>query len=132
MGYRIIEAVIDASDPRALAAFYRDLLGARPRQWRAEWVTLWADPILIGFQSVPESKAVKNRCHLDFVCDDLETAAAHARSRGATQQGEIVEDGSGSFVVMQDPEGNEFCFVTGYPDDPREDLPAEAFGQLRH
>ncbi len=127
MGYRIIEAVIDASDPRTLAAFYRDLLDARPRQWRPEWVTLWADPILIGFQVVPEIKAVKNRCHLDFVCDDLESAATHAVSLGATQHGGVVEEGPGRFVVMRDPEGNEFCFVAGYPDDPEEALPPEAW-----
>jgi predicted enzyme related to lactoylglutathione lyase len=118
VAYPIAEVVLDCSDPPLLAAFYRDLLGARPRQSRPEWATIWADPIIIGFQRVPESKAVKNRVHLDFTAADLLAAAEHAESLGAVRQGAVVIDPPGAFIVLQDPEGNEFCFVTGYPDEP--------------
>ena len=120
MAHRIAEVVYDCRDPQALAEFYLALLGGRPRQSRPEWATIWADPIIIGFQQVPEDKMVKNRCHLDFEADDLEVAANRAVSLGAIRLGDVVDDPPGAFVVLQDPEGNEFCFVAGYPEHPEE------------
>jgi predicted enzyme related to lactoylglutathione lyase len=118
MPHRIAEVVYDCVDPQALAEFYLDLVGGRPRQSRPDWATIWADPIIIGFQKVPEGKVVKNRCHIDFEAEDLEAAAARAVTLGATRLGGIVDDPPGAFVVLQDPEGNEFCFVSGYPEHP--------------
>ncbi|MFC4503706.1 MULTISPECIES: VOC family protein [Streptomyces] len=62
------------------------------------------------FQRVPESKTVKNRLHLDL------HPGAGLRSGeverltglGATALREVDEP-SGAWVVMADPEGNEFC-----------------------
>lgn len=118
MRHLVAEVVLDCAEPQALARFYLDLTGGRPRQSRSEWSSIWADPIIIGFQRVPEPKSVKNRCHLDFYADDLEEAAARAEALGATRVGAIVDDPPGAFIVLQDPEGNEFCFVSGYPEHP--------------
>lgn len=117
MAYRLFELVLDCADPPALARFYASLLGARLRHDGPQWSSIAADPVIIGFQRVPEGKAAKNRCHPDFAADDLEAAAAHAESLGARRLGGIVEEASGSFIVLADPEGNEFCFVCGYPDE---------------
>ena len=60
---------------------------------------------------MPERKAAKNRLHLDLKIADEEAAAVWARERvGATfrWRSERPED---PFVVLADPEGNEFCFV---------------------
>ena len=114
----IAEVVLDCSDPRSLSDFYVSLLGGRERQRRAEWCSIWADPLIIGFQRVPEGKVTKNRCHLDFHCDDLRAAVDRAVALGATMLGDVVHEQGGSFIVLADPEGNEFCFVHGYPDDP--------------
>jgi hypothetical protein len=74
----------------------------------------------IYFQQVPESKVVKNRVHLDVnVGGGLTTAPSERRARvdaaverlcalGATQLRPMEEHGE-YWVVMQDPEGNEFC-----------------------
>jgi hypothetical protein len=72
----------------------------------------------IFFQRVPEGKVVKNRVHLDvraapgFEGDDrlaaLEAEAARLAPLGATKV-EVREDMQSIFIVMQDPEGNEFC-----------------------
>lgn len=118
MPYPVAEVVLDCHDPEALASFYIALLDAAPRQWGREWSSIRVEPIIIGFQRVPEGKSVKNRCHLDFACEDLEEAAAHAIGLGAIRQGAVVDDPPGAFIVLVDPEGNEFCFVSGYPDDP--------------
>lgn len=73
------------------------------------------------FQRVPEGKTAKNRVHLDVnVGTGLERADRPARCReraaelvvlGATQLTVFEgEEGPGSFwIVMLDPEGNEFC-----------------------
>ena len=74
----------------------------------------------IFFQRVPEGKTVKNRLHLDVnVGGERGTPPDERRRRvdaavvrligmGATQV-RLVEELHERFVVMQDPEGNEFC-----------------------
>jgi hypothetical protein len=72
----------------------------------------------IFFQRVPERKSAKNRVHLDLnvggdLKDDERTArvkeeADRIEALGATRQREATERGE-FWIVMQDPEGNEFC-----------------------
>lgn len=74
----------------------------------------------VFFQRVPEPKTAKNRVHLDVGVSDGPSAAAELRrvqirptvdrlvGLGATEVGETEEMG-GFWVVMRDPEGNEFC-----------------------
>ncbi len=59
------------------------------------------------FQRVPEVKAVKNRVHLDLRCADLAAETARLVALGA----HIIAEPSrrSEWVVLQDPEGNEFC-----------------------
>lgn len=83
------------------------------------------DPDGVGprvfFQRVPEAKTVKNRVHLDVRAapgleGDQRVAALEAECErlvalGATRvrREEPAPPMSAGFVVMQDPEGNEFC-----------------------
>jgi hypothetical protein len=62
------------------------------------------------FQRVPEAKTVKNRLHLDLhPGDDLRAGEVERlRGLGASVLREVKEP-SGAWVVMADPEGNEFC-----------------------
>ena len=74
----------------------------------------------VFFQKVPEGKVVKNRVHLDLSVGggreaageerrkNISRAAARLEGLGATVVGPKEEAGS-YWVVMQDPEGNEFC-----------------------
>jgi hypothetical protein len=80
--------------------------GVRPRIW---------------FQAVPESKAVKNRLHLDLKVADrsqpradrqrtVDNRVAELEAAGGTTLRPLeFEDADYYCVVMQDPEGNEFC-----------------------
>ena len=72
------------------------------------------------FQKVPEGKSAKNRVHLDVRAapgleGDERMAALEARAEslvalGATRVGRHEPDGINfGHVVMQDPEGTEFC-----------------------
>jgi hypothetical protein len=68
--------------------------------------------MIIGFQKVPEEKVVKNRVHLDFWAVDEEAAAREIEAMGAVRRW-VSEDPEDPFVVLADPEGNEFCIVRG-------------------
>jgi catechol 2,3-dioxygenase-like lactoylglutathione lyase family enzyme len=73
------------------------------------------------FQRVPEGKTVKNRVHLDVRAAPglegeermaaLETECERLVALGATrvERYEPAPPMSGGHIVMQDPEGNEFC-----------------------
>ncbi|MEV4946240.1 VOC family protein [Streptomyces sp. NPDC053755] len=64
----------------------------------------------ILFQRVPEEKTVKNRLHLDLHPgpDARDAEVARLETLGASVQRRVAEQG-GTWVVMTDPEGNEFC-----------------------
>ena len=66
----------------------------------------------IAFQPVPEGKTAKNRLHVDLLVDDLLASTATAVASGATAVGAVVDEDNGSYQVLRDPEGNEFCLVT--------------------
>jgi hypothetical protein len=64
----------------------------------------------IYFQAVPEPKVVKNRMHVDVQVgpDHVATTVRSLVARGATELGAGAQ-GPHHWVVMADPEGNEFC-----------------------
>ncbi|MFD3534938.1 VOC family protein [Streptomyces sp. NPDC058664] len=108
------EIVLDCADPAALVRFWAELLGGAPVDRSGDWS--YVDPpgfVRLAFQRVPEGKTVKNRVHLDLEVADPERAADEALPLGASRVGGPVKDEQGAFQVMRDPEGNEFCFVTG-------------------
>ncbi|CAM5412434.1 VOC family protein [Streptomyces narbonensis] len=114
MRARVQEIVFDCADPAALVRFWAGLLGGEPVDRTGDWS--YVDPpdfVRLAFQRVPEGKAVKNRVHLDLEVADPDGAATEAGPVGAVRVGGLVTDEQGSFQVMRDPEGNEFCFVTG-------------------
>lgn len=78
------------------------------------------DPAGMGprmfFQRVPEPKSVKNRVHLDLAAPaadrsdragEIDAFVERLMALGAHRLRAVEEDGY--FVVMADPEGNEFC-----------------------
>ncbi|MFG3039635.1 MULTISPECIES: VOC family protein [unclassified Streptomyces] len=114
MRAHVQEIVFDCAGPAALVRFWSGLLGGEPVDRSEDWS--YVDPpefVRIAFQRVPEGKAAKNRLHLDLEVEDPERAADEALASGAVRVGGLVTDEQGSFQVMRDPEGNEFCFVTG-------------------
>ncbi|GAA3576740.1 MULTISPECIES: VOC family protein [Streptomyces] len=62
------------------------------------------------FQRVPEEKTVKNRLHLDVhtAAGEREGEVERLEGLGASVLRQVQEP-SGAWVVMADPEGNEFC-----------------------
>jgi predicted enzyme related to lactoylglutathione lyase len=106
------QIVIDCESAERLARFWSAVLGGEAVDRGNGWWHV-APPGFprLAFQPVPEGKSIKNRLHLDIEVDAMTEAIWRASAQGARQIGEVVRDESGAFQVMQDPEGNEFCFV---------------------
>ncbi|HEY5334995.1 MAG TPA: VOC family protein [Mycobacteriales bacterium] len=104
---------VDCADPSLLAEFYARLFGL---PWASDEdgdASVYGDVgPTIDFLQVPEGKAVKNRLHLDIRATDLDAAVEHALTLGATRAPDVY-DGD-SWVVLRDPEGNEFCLLRPY------------------
>ncbi|MFD8414223.1 VOC family protein [Streptomyces sp. NPDC059650] len=114
MRIRLHQIVVDCREPAHLVRFWARLLEAEPVDRARGWSHLELPGVArLAFQPVPEDRAGKNRLHLDLAADDVAAAAARAVELGATAVGGPVTDDQGSFQAMRDPEGNEFCFVSG-------------------
>ena len=110
---RIGQIVVDCLHPTTLARFWGVLLGAQPALQDPSWASV-RDPrsgLVVAFQEVPEPKSGKNRLHIDLEVSNLENATTACIALGATAEGPVVDDDDGSFQVMLDPEGHEFCLV---------------------
>jgi predicted enzyme related to lactoylglutathione lyase len=105
---------IDGRDINALGAWWSKVLGWRHYVDEDGDVVLEAPPGAGPnwlFLAVPEDKAVKNRLHFDFRPDDQQAEVDRIIGLGATQVD--VGQGEQTWVVLADPEGNEFCILAG-------------------
>ncbi len=106
------QTIVEARDPGALGEWWRAALG---------WVVVNDDseefeirptadrlPGLL-FVRVPEQKTTKNRLHLDFRPDDRDAEVDRLLALGATRAD--IGQGEQPWIVLQDPEGNEFCVL---------------------
>jgi catechol 2,3-dioxygenase-like lactoylglutathione lyase family enzyme len=127
MGSRLTEIVVDCHDPDAQAAFWAAALGyhvVRREDGQVE-IAPWqreppglaeqvrqapAVPTLV-FVAVPEAKTVKNRLHLDLRPVGLAHAAEVERLIGLGAHRADIGQGEVPWVVLADPEGNEFCVL---------------------
>lgn len=108
--------VIDAVDPAALAGFWAEASGWTPVDLGMPWASLrhpsGTGPFL-EFVRAAEPKTGKNRPHLDVAPhpgDDHAAEVERLRALGAVPAD--VGQGDVSWVVLRDPEGNEFCVLT--------------------
>jgi predicted enzyme related to lactoylglutathione lyase len=91
-------------------------MGVPESQWNSASAVI--DPDGAGprvyFQRVPEEKATKNRLHLDIRVrggrEAIQPEVDRLVALGATVVGPKEERGE-YWVVLQDPEGNEFCLT---------------------
>lgn len=106
------QLIIDARDPEALGRWWCEALG---------WVIVNEDPNEFEIRSAAdrtpgllfaadhEPKSTKNRLHLDLRPDDRDREVARLERLGATRAD--VGQGEQTWVVLRDPEGNEFCVL---------------------
>jgi hypothetical protein len=104
---------IDCAEPAALARFWAAALDYKvlPSDDPAEVGIAPKDErgIRFLFVEVPEGKTIKNRLHLDLRPDDQ--AAEVERLIGLGARKVDIGQGDQTWVVLADPEGNEFCIL---------------------
>ena len=104
--------IVHCAHPAALGQWWADALG---------WAVVWRSEDEYAIQSAPDRlpgltfvtmhdpKVTKNRLHLDLQPDDQAAEVARLAAMGA--QRADVGQGDQSWVVLADPEGNEFCVL---------------------
>jgi len=126
MASKLTEVEIDCADPHGLARFWCSVLDYVVLDEEDEVVTIGsplaregkdrAGPVspTLTFALVPETKTVKNRLHLDVNPTDRDQDEEVRRllELGA-RRADVGQTGEESWVVLGDPEGNEFCVLAG-------------------
>lgn len=133
---RIRQVVLDTTDARALAEFYRELFGltyrpgdepppdGEPDPNGNDWLVLRDDDgAHLAFQQVddlprstwPES-GIPQQLHLDTTVPDVDALVAardHALALGATLLHDRSDDPEEPLYVLGDPMGHPFCVFVG-------------------
>lgn len=115
MASRAAVIAIDAVDPQVVADFWCAVLGWEVVETDAGGISIapadrtWPT---IDVCAVPEAKNVKNRLHLDLRADGCTTAEELQRLLGlGARRIDVGQSPDASWVVLADPEGNEFCLL---------------------
>jgi predicted enzyme related to lactoylglutathione lyase len=105
----------DAHDAYAIASFWAQVVGGRVHpddQPGDESVLVETDEgLALLFEKTPDDKAVKNRVHLDLQPRERtrDAEVEWLQTLGATVHSDQRRPDGAGWVVMLDPEGNEFC-----------------------
>ena len=118
MACRFTELVIDCHDHDRLGRFWEEVLGYTetersdgPDDWYVELTgPPGAGPTILLLRT-PDTKTVKNRLHLDVNATDRDQDAEVERIIGLGATRVDIGQGERSWVVLADPEGNEFCVL---------------------
>jgi Glyoxalase-like domain len=106
------QVVIHSVDPVALGQWWATALGWVEVHSSDEEFEIRPAPDrlpALDFVRLDETKKCKSRLHLDFRPDDQDTEVARLEAHGAKRVD--IGQGEQSWVVMVDPEGNEFCVL---------------------
>lgn len=113
MSLRWFSVVVDCANPAALAAWWAQVLGFQVVHRTDREVDIAAGTGSfpgLAFLRAPDEKRGKNRLHLDLNPDDQAAEVARLLELGATRV-DVGQDADAAWVVMADPEGNEFCVL---------------------
>lgn len=115
----VLNVTFDCLDSEVVSGFWSAVTGWPRTKVEMPGNPLWwvglEEGLHLVFVEVPESKGSKNRLHLDLLPEggSQEMEVARLVSLGAR----VVDDRRGvlpgSWVVLADPEGNEFCLEDG-------------------
>jgi len=104
--------VLDCAHPERLADFWSQAIGYTILGGAGSYMMLVDEagqqPKLL-LQRVEEAKAGKNRMHLDIEVPDVDGEVERLEALGASRVEDPRSEHGSRWVVMNDPEGNEFC-----------------------
>lgn len=124
MPTRLVHLAVDALDPPRLARFWAAALEWEVEDESSEETDVapagshYPDPAVLPlvFVPMPEPKTGKNRVHLDLASTSAEHQAALVARVVALGAVRIdIGQGDAPWVVLADPEGNEFCVLEPRP-----------------
>ncbi|QEV22277.1 VOC family protein [Streptomyces alboniger] len=111
------QVVVDAADPGALGRWWAGALGWVVVDDSADECEIRPEPdrlpgLLFGRAAEKETvkRTEKNRLHLDFRPDDRDAEVARLLAHGA-RHADVGQTGDEPWVVLADPEGNQFCVL---------------------
>jgi len=123
MGLVVDTLSVDCAAPRRLAEWWAQVLGWQvlededPDDDEVAIGDPSGSPLTLLFLQVPEAKTIKNRLHLDLRPpdgSDQQTELGRLLGLGARRI-DVGQESSVSWLVLADPEGNEFCLLRSTP-----------------
>ena len=118
----IAQWTLDVQDVSLMSSFWSEALGYRSRR-----LTGWEIKLLppdgaaetalsLLLQQIAGPKTTKNRAHPDLITLEGDVDAEVDRLIGlGAKRVDVGQNGDEPFVVLADPEGNEFCLIRGDP-----------------
>ena len=120
MSSSVLNVTFDCSDAASVAQFWSEVTQWSFSKQEMPGNTFWVVSVPGGdgprlvFVNVPEPKTVKNRVHLDLVPNGSQAEElARIESLGGRAIDDRRQATPGGWVVMADPEGNEFDLEGG-------------------
>ncbi|PXX60355.1 hypothetical protein DFR70_110196 [Nocardia tenerifensis] len=123
MASKFTELAIDCTNPTLLAQVWCAVLDYETQSEEPDLITIGSPqfpdpkshlgpiPPTLTFAQVPEPKTTKNRLHLDINPTDRSQSEEVARLLSLGANHTDVGQGDAPWVVLADPEGNEFCVL---------------------
>ena len=114
MSLQFFSTVLNVTDMKRARDFWSAALGFKVRNENWDWVLLedpnkdWAR---LGLQLTDKPKTDLNRIHFDLVAEDPPAEVERLKSIGATIIPWGFYEPDSDFLVMTDPDGNEFCVI---------------------
>jgi hypothetical protein len=132
MASRLTEVIIDCTDLDRMVGFWSAALDYEPRYSGDGWVALTCpgeeitddqvrsapQPPAVSLVAVPDRKTVKNRVHLDLTPVDCAQAEEVERLESLGARRVDIGQRDVDWIVMADPEGNEFCVMPELDREP--------------
>lgn len=119
MASRIRELCINCTDPDTMATFWSAAIGYTEIERDDMGVAImgatnFPSMLFVRTEDVGgPPKASRNRLHIDLSPTDRDQSAEVGRLESLGAKRTDIGQGTPSWVVMADPEGNEFCVLRG-------------------
>jgi predicted enzyme related to lactoylglutathione lyase len=116
VGIRIGSTVVNCADLEVMTAFWGEALGlvASAREPDDDFRVLRGEHVNLSLQRARSPVTARDQMHLDLYSDDADAQVERLVGLGATRLREHREPDD-TYVVLRDPEGNEFCVCSVPP-----------------
>jgi catechol 2,3-dioxygenase-like lactoylglutathione lyase family enzyme len=110
VGIRIGSTVVNCADIETMTAFWSEALGLVPnhREPGDDFRVLRGERVNLSLQLAGSPVTARDQMHLDLYTDDAAAEVERLVGLGAVRV-RARDDPDDTYVVMRDPEGNEFC-----------------------